>query len=34
MGLIHPHPFGRSVFHFVSWVPNIFGVDLSWTDAL
>jgi hypothetical protein len=34
MGLIHPHPWGRRVFQFVSWVPNAFGVDMSWVDSI
>jgi hypothetical protein len=34
VGVIHPHPWGRKVFQFVSRVPNRFGVDLSWVDAV
>ena len=31
-GVIHPHPFGRKVFQFISWVPNAFGIDFGWMD--
>lgn len=34
MGVIHPHPWGRKVFRFISRVPNTFGVDLSWIDNI
>jgi len=34
MGVIHPHPFGRKIFRFISWVPNIFNVDISWIDKI
>uniref|UniRef100_A0A7S0HM32 Glycosyltransferase family 92 protein n=1 Tax=Hanusia phi TaxID=3032 RepID=A0A7S0HM32_9CRYP len=34
VGVIHPHPWGRKVFKFVSRVPNRFKVDLSWIDRL
>lgn len=34
VGVIHPHPWGRKVFQFISWVPNYFNIDLSWTEKI
>lgn len=34
VGVIHPHPWGRKTFRYISWVPNSFNVDLSWTEQV
>eukprot|EP00802_Teleaulax_amphioxeia_P018509 Tamp_18703.p1 GENE.Tamp_18703~~Tamp_18703.p1 ORF type:complete len:199 (-),score=47.51 Tamp_18703:10-606(-) len=34
VGVIHPHPWGRRVFKYISWVPNYFNVDLTWIDKI